>query len=405
MSNSIKTGRDFVTGYTKNEQSVIDKEVANRVAEKEKDGIKLTKREIGKIEETVKSDLEKGYISTDVIESVLGGDDYKAYKDTIDSEEALKKEFAELQKMEYGKMNDIQHTRLNELKGLNLNDTTKRDSLKAKLDEKISPLLENSILAESYNEKARKGQAFEADLSQYDEKQRAAVERAIKSGVLNNTNRSHELVNILSKIEADKGIAFDYTNNEKLKESGFAIEGKTVNGFANKSKGSVTLNVQSAKAWQSTVGHEIGHVLKGTDSFEALQETLFKYAESKGELASRKAALTELYKGIDTDIDEELTCDLIGDYLFSDSNFIKNLTTDKNLFQKVWDEVKYLCKVATGKELTEIEKVEREFAKVWKEFSTEGIDKAIAKGTDAKVDDVRLCEGVERVVCKSRCGN
>ncbi len=94
---------------------------------------------------------------------------------------------------------------------------------------------------------------------------------------------------------------------------------------------------------------------------------MYAYAESKGELASRKTALTELYNGMNADIDAELTADLVGDYLFTDKDFINKLTGNRTLFQKVWDEVKYLCKVATGKELTEIEKVEREFAKAWKE--------------------------------------
>ena len=225
----------------------------------------------------------------------------------------------------------------------------------------------NSRLTESYNERARRGQAFEADLTQYTGKQRVAVERAIKSGVLNNTRRSHKLVNILSKIEADKGITFDYADNAKIKELGYAVEGKTVKGFVK--DGAVTLNIQSPKAWQSTVGHEISHILEGTEAYSALQKSLFAYAESKGELASRRAALTELYANMDADIDAELTADLVGEYLFNDSNFINKLTTDRNLFQKIYDEIKYLCKVATGKELTEIEKVKREFDKAWKELS------------------------------------
>ncbi len=132
------------------------------------------------------------------------------------------------------------------------------------------------------------------------------------------------------------------------------------------SKG-VVLNIDSPRALNRIVGHEITHVLEGTEAYGALREALYAYAESKGELASRKADLAELYNGINADIDAELTADLVGDYLFTDKDFINKLTGNRPLFQKVWDEVKYLCKVATGKELTEIEKVEREFAKAWKE--------------------------------------
>lgn len=391
--NSAKTGRDYVTGLTDSEEKVIKKLHEDAIAEAETNGTKLTSRQKNELYDSIVEQMDKGQLNIDDIESVLGGETYKSYKDTVESENALKSELAELQSMEYGKMNDLQHTRLNELKGMNLDDTTKRDSLRSQLDKTLSPMLKNSRLMETYNERARKGQALEIDLSQYKGKQKEAVERAVKSGVLNNTRKSKELVNVLSKIEADKGIVFNYTDNAKLKETGFAIEGKTVNGF--EQNGAVTLNVQSAKSWQSVVGHEITHVLEGTDAYGALRKALFKYAESKGELASRKATLTELYKGIKADIDGELTADLVGDYLFSDTDFIRSLTTDRNVFQKVYDEIKYLCKVATGKQLTEIEKVRREFDKVWKEFSTEGINEELNEATDAEIDDVNYSIAVE----------
>ena len=94
----------------------------------------------------------------------------------------------------------------------------------------------------------KSNEAFTADLTKYKGKQREAVKRAIDSGVLNNTYRSHEFVDILSRIEADKGIVFNYADNQKLKKSGFAVEGKIVNGFVDTNTGAVTLNVQSAKS-------------------------------------------------------------------------------------------------------------------------------------------------------------
>ena len=366
---ATKSGTDFVTGHTAADEKVIDKVVEEEVAKREATGEKLSAKDKNKIYDSVVDQMEKGQIDIDTIESVLGGDTYKAYKETVDSEDALKNELAELRKMKSGDMNDLQTSRMNELKGMNLDDTTKRDGLRKNLDDVLSPMLKDSKLSESYRERERRGQAFEADLSKYTGKQRAAVERAVKSGVLNNTYRSHELVDVLSKIEADKGIAFDYTNNAKLKESGFAVEGKTVNGFANKSKGAVTLNVQSAKAWQSVVGHEITHVLEGTDAYSELRNALYAYAESKGELEGRRASLTALYQNMDADIDAELTADLVGDYLFTDKAFINNLTGNRTLFQKIYDEIKYLWNVATGKEKNEIDKVKAEFDRVWKEYS------------------------------------
>ncbi len=362
---------------TKSEQAVFDKLYDDAIAEKEKNGTKLTSKQKTDIYNNILENMEKGNISIDTIEEVLGGETYSNYKSALEQEENLQKEFDTLNKMKQLDMTGEQIDRRAELKQQleELKNNSNSAQLKARLKEEVYGLAKDSRLAESYNEETRKTQAFKADLTQYNEKQRKAVERAINSGVLNNTNKSHALVNTLSKIEAEKGIVFDYTNNEKLKKSGFAIEGKTVNGFVQ--NGNVTLNVQSSKTWQSVVGHEITHVLEGTDAYSELQRVLFEVAESKGELESRRAELTELYKNIDADIDAELTADLVGDYLFGNKDFINKLTGNKRTFRAVYNEIKYLCKVATGKQLTEIEKVRQEFDKAWKELSDKGIDTVV----------------------------
>lgn len=358
-----------VNGLTPNEAKVINKEVEKRIAEQEENGKKLTNKEKDKIYDDVLSDLDKGYISTDTIEETLGGDTYKSYKDTTESEDALKKELDELRQMKSGDRNDIQNDRLAELKAMNLDDTTKRDGLKKQLGDEVFGLVKDSRLVESYNERGRRSQAYQADTSKYDAKQQTVIQNAIDSGILNNTNRTHEFVDMIAKISADKGVSFDFTNNEKLKESGFAIDGKTINGYV--TKDGVTLNIQSAKALNSVVGHETTHVLEGTELYNELQKSVIEYAKSKGDYQGRYDALTKLYEGIkDADIDAELTADLVGDYLFTDSDFINNLSTKhRNVFQKIYDEIKYLCKVATAgsKEARELERVKRAFAEAYRE--------------------------------------
>ena len=199
VANSIQTGRDYKTGLTTNEQKVLDKVYEDRLAEAEKGGTKLTSREKSKIYDEVLNELQKGGISTDTIESVLGGETYKTYQDTISSEDALIKEYEELRNMKKGEMNDIQQDRLAELKAMNLTDTTKRDSLKTQLSDEVMKSLTRNVkgktqadnyLIESYNERSRRGQAFEADLSQYDAKQQETIKKAVESGILNNTNRT-----------------------------------------------------------------------------------------------------------------------------------------------------------------------------------------------------------------------
>ncbi len=218
-------------------------------------------------------------------------------------------------------------------------------------------------LRESYNERTRRGQAFTADLSQYDAKQQETVKRAVESGILNNTNRTHEFVDLIAKISANKGVSFNFADNAKLKESGFAIDGKQVNGFV--TADGVTININSAKALNAVVGHEITHVLEGTELYTELQSAITEYAKSKGDYQGRFDALTELYKDIEgADIDAELTADLVGDYLFTDADFVKRLSTEhRGVFQKLFDEIKHLCKLATAgtKEARELEKVKKLF--------------------------------------------
>jgi hypothetical protein len=133
-----------------------------------------------------------------------------------------------------------------------------------------------------------------------------------------------------------------------LKESGFAIDGKQVNGFV--TKDGVTLNVNSAKSLDTVVGHEITHVLEGTDLYTELQTAIVEYAKSKNDYQGRYDTLAKLYENVDgANIDSELTAELVGDYLFTDTDFINNLSTNhRNVFQKIYDEVKYLYKVATA---------------------------------------------------------
>ncbi len=83
------------------------------------------------------------------------------------------------------------------------------------------------------------------------------------------------------------------------------------------------------------------------------------------------------------DIDAEITADLVGDYLFDDNaDFINNLSVkNRNVFKKIYDEIKYLYKLATAgsKEKRQLEKVKRAFDKAYKADT-----KASAEGADTK---------------------
>lgn len=373
VSNSVISaakGVDPVSGLNKQEQTIVNK-VFEQYAEEaaKKNGKKLTAKEKDKIYSDVVEMMDKGRISIDTIEELLGGDSYKAYKEAVDSEDAIRKEYDELGNKTNATLSE--QARYNELgqKIKDFDSNSKSSELKSKLSNDVYDLVKDSRLGESYREDARRYIKFESDLTKYDEKQRQTIQNAIDSGILNNTNATHDFVDLIAKITADKGVSFDFTNNKKLKESGFAVENSTVNGYV--TKDGITINVQSKKALNFVVGHEITHVLEGTELYKKLRKTLFEYANINGEYDSRRSAVTELYKNVkNADIDSELTADLVGDYLFSDTEFIRKLSVDnRNIFQKIFDEIKHLCKLATAgsKEARELERVRKAFEDAYRE--------------------------------------
>jgi hypothetical protein len=368
VTSSIKTGRDYDTNLTENEQVVIDIETNNRIEEQEKDGNKLSNKEKAEIQQQVMNDLEKGYISTDTIESTLGGDTYNQLKSIRDNQTNIQNQIAELENKANAEITVKEMERLQSLREeLSQTDTkTLESQLQSEMGQNIKS---DAYLQRSYQEKANRSVQFEADLSKYDAKQQAVVQKAIDSGILNNTNRTHDFVDMVAKISSDKGIDFDFTNNENLKNSGFAVEGKTVNGYIQ--DGNIAVNIDSPKALNRVVGHEITHVLEGTPFYTELQNAVKQYATTKGEYDTRLADLTNLYKNVKgANVENELTADLVGDYLFTDPDFINNLSTEKpSLFKKVYNEIKHLYNMATAgsKEARELLKVKKAFEKAYKE--------------------------------------
>lgn len=397
-SSNIQDGTK-VNGYTVNDAKYVESEIEKRIKEQEEKGEKLTKREKEKIREDVTEMLETGQLDIDDIDSVYGSEteEYKAYKEWVETEDRLKPELEKLRQMKAGDMNYYQSTRLNQLNGMNLDDKTKRITLRENLNKKMLEILgEDSKLAEVYRDEARSRQRFTVDLSQYRGRRRAAVERAMNSGILNNTFLAHTMVDSISALEERSGITFDFANNKKLQEMGLYVEGKAVNGVANKAKKRIIINTRAGKMWRYAVGHEIGHILETTgDFYNSLQKELYAYAESKGELETKRQEIIDTYEGMDADIESELTADLLGEYLFSDSKFIDRLTGNRPLFEKIYEEVKYLCKVATGRQLTEIEKVKQEFDRAWKQLKPDvltqeeknAINGINEEAQDAEIDD------------------
>ena len=102
----------------------------------------------------------------------------------------------------------------------------------------------------------------------------------------------------------------------------------------------------------------------------------YLYLKDKGDYDSLAAAFRKIYqgkKGYETDFESklvrEIVAELIGEYVFTDGDFVNNLSTKhRNVFQKLYDEVKYLVKVATAgsKEARPPEKVKKLFDEAYR---------------------------------------
>lgn len=411
VNNAIKSGRDFVTGNTQNEQTVLDKLVEDRIAEAEKNGEKLSGKDKNKILEDVTREMERGYISTDTIEEILGGDSYKSYKDTIAKEDAIKKEFDELKNKQGATLEE--QARFREVRReYNRNQSeqgkARRTELKNKMSQDVFNKVKNDRLAESYLERARVGEDFQADLTKYkgtkhEDAAKKTLENAIKAGA-NNTNRVHDLVDMAADLSSETGYVYDFKDNEQIKSDFIerktselakleAIENPTaeqsekiaklkdlitkvqnnevtVNG--NVDSNGIVLNLDSAKPLNRIIGHEITHTVEKAKHYEKLRDSLFAYAKSKGVDIDAELEMKALeYEGVEgTTAEAELVADLVGDYLFSDSDYVRTLSTEnRNLAQRIYDEVKYfLTKVTKGsKEERELLKVKHEFEKAFRE--------------------------------------
>ena len=350
-----RTGRNIDTGLTANEQSVIDSissekktelqkkkavdtEVNKIIKEQEKtfgtltntekkgirqdiqsrldngeidySTVKLSSKEIKTIESQVKDDLQKGYIGTDVIENTLGKD-------------------VDLSKDDY--------------------------------------------LQKSYYEKSLKSKQFTYKASENDSEFRK--ELAKTSDVLNDTTRSHELFDTVAKISEDTGTKYGFVNNEKLKSLGHNVEGKTINGLVRVNEdgtSKVLINVDSDKALNTIIGHETTHLLEGTKEYQDLQDIVKEYAKNKGDYDSKDNQISSLYQGTNANVENEVTSDLVGDYLFTDQDFINNLSVKQpSVFQKVYDYIKHVYNLVTAgsKEQRELEKVKYRFEQVYNEMS------------------------------------
>ena len=386
-----KAGRDFVTGYTQNEQAVIDAEIAART-----EGKKLTKKQKSKIEAEVIEDFEKGYISTDTIESTLGGDTYNSLKSLRDNKTNLE---TQIKKLESKPNAEITVKEMEQLKALReelktVNTNTLETKLQAEMGQKIQS---DAYLQRSYQEKAKRSQEFTYETTEKDSQYRKGVMESTK-GKLNDTTRSHETAEALVKLSEDRQMQYKFTNNAELRELGLVPEGKTANGLYVVDKdGSreILVNTDSKKYIEAVLVHETAHDFQTTspETYTKLQDITREFAEAQNEYSRIYSEVAGMYKNVEgVDINEEVTSRLLEDYL-GNKDFINSLTTkEPSIVKKIIDEVKYLVKkfTAGSPEARKLLELQHDLEKTYREAYKQTKATETTEGTKYSVSDANF---------------
>ena len=363
---TTKAGRDYITNRTQAEQQIIDQEVDKRVSEQEATGKKLNNKEITKIMEQVESDLEKGYISvSDIEDTFLAKDnaEIKALQERLETETDLKAK------------TDLQTL-------IDLNELTKQTN-------RENLIKENQLFQASYIEEAKKNESFEFDTTQELDQYTRRIYRDAKALDLNNTRKTHETIDLIAKLANDRGTNYRIVNADKLRELGYD---ERANGLVN-DKGEVLINIESGKALNAVLGHETTHLFEGTDEYDQLQKFALEYAKKKGEYDTRLQSINRIYQGKNANPYNELTADIVGDYLFTDEQFINRLSTEKpNIFKQIYNYIKHVFKMATAgsAEARQLEQLKYKLEQAYKNTSKQA-------NTDTKysLSDNKTIQGLE----------
>ena len=219
--------------------------------------------------------------------------------------------------------------------------------------------------------------------------------------VMNNTKRSHEFSDFVSALSNKTGQRYRFTNDAELNKLGYRVEKSELsqaeqkqlselqqqleqansreeydsiqnkidkltywytNGLVTED-GEVLINVDSHKALNSIVGHETLHLLENTPEIENIKKFAIEYAKVKGDYEARYESASKMYK---KNADIEVVADIVGDYLFTDQQFINNLSMEQpNVFKRIYNEIKHWLKMATAgsKEARQLEQLKHNFEK------------------------------------------
>lgn len=310
--------------------------------------VALGNEEVPTIDQLIKETLEttKDTTLTTAILSLfgLGGNTYNDVKLYEMKQEQIKN--SGLDEKTQQKLNDVaQKYDLSSEDIQNLIDNTKN----GKYDEKQPSTIENNPISEQSQQViSNEGKIAENATSQgIKENDKYAIKmpnsnyKFVKSGDekidnfrqdasqnWNNSKDTQKLVSTIETIMKDKGVAVRLDANLKDSDGNIA-DGKYENG-------TITINPNSKRAFEYIATHELTHAIGTKQMLDMVQ----RYRQDNKEFNSKVETLLKNYNA--TELTEEALAD-VSAQLFGTQEFINSVkNTNPNLFQKIYNEIKYL---------------------------------------------------------------
>ena len=430
LHNSIKTGRDYDTGLTDNEQSVIDAEVSERST------LEKQKKAAAQKEQLINQEIEKAVERATKRRGDISEEQKKIIEDGVrkgiadidyNTVELTKKEIAEIQKqvnedLRRGAIdtfrieNTIYQEPILKMRKLSRERATANEARQAEIDAELKKLNDdynalldkNGLLKESYVQRELRKQAFEPKLTGKETEKELAIIENVKELELGNDRATHEMVDFFMKVARESDYDISLTNNNELEDMGeykdaitarirdLKLELKnetneqkkseiqkeieklrskrgTIDGFIVEENGKLVLNVDSPKAMNVNIGHELTHAIEKSKHYDAYKKYILDYAKTKGVYDKYYNDTKRLYNSVkNADVEKETVSFLTGDYIFTDQEFVSSLSIEQpNIFKQAYDYIKHVYKIATAgsKEARQLERAKRMFDKAYKEIS------------------------------------
>lgn len=430
LHNSIKAGRDYDTGLTDNEQSVIDAEVSERST------LEKQKKAAAQKEQLINQEIEKAVERATKRRGDVSEEQKKIIEDGVrkgiadidyNTVELTKKEIAEIQKqvdedLRRGAIdtfrieNTIYQEPILKMRELSRERVTANEARQAEIDAELKKLNDdynalldkNGLLKESYVQRELRKQAFEPKLTGKETEKELAIIENVKELELGNDRATHEMVDFFMKVARESDYDVSLTNNNELEDMGeykdaitarirdLKLELKnetneqkkseiqkeieklrskrgTIDGFIVEENGKLVLNVDSPKAINVNIGHELTHAIEKSKHYDAYKKYILDYAKTKGVYDKYYNDTKRLYNSVkNADVEKETVSFLTGDYIFTDQEFVSSLSIEQpNIFKQAYDYIKHVYKIATAgsKEARQLERAKRMFDKAYKEMS------------------------------------